>query len=113
MAQQALALAKQTNLFDNGRAWRVLGLVAGQLGEPLLSDVENDHWYDAAACFRRSLEFFTAGDFERDRAIALWRWAQYEMSQGNRRTGQGMWQEARDIFTCLNSPLMVARMESG
>ncbi len=111
MAQQALALAHQSNLLDNGRAWRVLGLVAAQLGEPILSDVENDQWYDAAACFRRSLDFFKEGDFERDRAITLWRWAQHEMSQGNNKQGQAMWQEARDIFARLNLPLMVARME--
>jgi len=113
MAQQALALAKQTNLLDNGRAWRVLGLVAAQLGEPLLSDVENDQWYDAAACFRCSLGFFKESDYERDRAITLWRWAQHEINQGNRKQWQEKWQEARDIFTCLNLPLMVARMEAG
>ena len=71
MAQQALALADQSNFFDHGRAWRVLGLVAAQLGEPLLSDVENDQRYDATACFCRSLEFFKGGDFDRDRAITL------------------------------------------
>ena len=78
MAQQALALAPQTNLFDIGRAWRVLGLVAAQLGQPVRSDLETEQWYDAAACCRRSLDAFRGGDFQRDRAITLWRWAQHE-----------------------------------
>ena len=113
MAQQALALAYHSNLVDSGRAWHVLGLVAIQLNEPVLSDVQNDQWHDAAACFRRSLNFLNTGDYERDRAITLWRWAQHEMNQGNIRLGQAMWQEARDIFARLNLPLMMVRMEAG
>ena len=113
MAQQALALAHPTSLLDNGRAWRVLGLAAAQLAQPILSDVENDQWYSAAACFRRSLDLFKEGDFERDRAITLWRWAQHEMSRGNNKPGQAMCQEARDIFTRLSLTLMVMRMEAG
>jgi hypothetical protein len=35
------------------------------------------------------------------------------MSQGNREEGHTKWQEAQDIFNCLNLPLMVARMEAG
>lgn len=113
MAQQALALACQTNLFDSGRARRGRGLVSAQLGQPILSDVENDQCYAAAACFRHSLDFFKEGDFDRDRAITLWRWSQYEMCQGNKQQGQEMWREARDIFTPLNLPLMAERMEAG
>ncbi len=64
-------------------------------------------------CFRRSLEFFKLGDFERDRAITLWRWAQHEKSRNNTKQGQAMWQEAQDIFARLNLPLMAMRMEAG
>ncbi len=87
--------------------------VAAQVGKPILSDVENDQWVDAAACFRRSLEFFKQGDFERDRAITLWRWAQHEKRQRNTTQGKVMWQEAQDIFARLNLPLMATRMEAG
>ena len=113
MAQQALALAPQTNLFDIGRAWRVLGLVAVQLGRPVRSDLEIEQCYDAAACYSRSLDSFQVGDFQRDRAITLWRWAQHEIGLGNEEQGQAMWQEAREIFYRLNIPLMAARMEAG
>ena len=113
MVQQALTLAYKSNVFEHGRAWRVLGLVAAQLGKPILPDMENDQWYDATACYHRSLDFFKEHDFERDRAITLWRWAQHELSQGNISQGQVMWREAQDIFARLNLPLMVARMEAG
>jgi tetratricopeptide (TPR) repeat protein len=112
MAQKALALTSHSNLLDNGRAWRVLGLVAAQFVEPILSDVKNEQSYDAAACFSRSLDFFEADDFERDRAITLWRWAQYKMRQGHKKQGQAIWQEAREVFTRLDLPLIVARMEA-
>jgi DNA-binding SARP family transcriptional activator/tetratricopeptide (TPR) repeat protein len=112
MAQQALALAYPSNLFENGRAWHVLGLVAAQLGEPIRSDVEDDQLYDASSCFGRSLAFFKDSDFKRDRAITLWRWAQHELSQGNKMQGQALWQEAQDMFVRLNLSLMVAQMET-
>ncbi|MBW7883683.1 MAG: tetratricopeptide repeat protein, partial [Caldilineaceae bacterium] len=113
MAQQALALTSPSNLLDYGRAWCVLGLVAAQLGKPILSDVDNDQRYDAAACYRRSLALFKEADLERDRAITLWRWAQHEMRQANTKQGEAMWQEAQDIFARLNLPLMATRMEAG
>ena len=113
MAQQAMALTSRSNLLDSGRAWRVLGLVAARVGKPILSDVGDDLWVDAADCFCRSLEFFEQGDFERDCAITLWRWAQHEKSHRNTARGQAMWQEAQDIFARLNLPLMAMRMEAG
>ena len=112
MSQQARALANPSNLVENGRAWRMLGLVAAKLVVPILAEVEGDQLSDAAACFRRSLDFFVEAESKRDRAITLWNWAQHELEQGNKKQGQAMWQEARDIFTRLNLPLMVARMEA-
>lgn len=108
MAQQALAY--QSDRFENGRAWRVLGLVAAQVGQPIRCDVQNDQWYDAASCFGRSLEFFKDGDSKRDRAITLWRWAQHELRQGNETQGQARWQEAQEIFAGLNFSLMLEQM---
>jgi tetratricopeptide (TPR) repeat protein len=35
MAQQALALAYELDPFEDGRAWRVLGLIAARLGQPV------------------------------------------------------------------------------
>lgn len=112
MAQQALALTDQSHLLDSGRAWRVLGLAAAQLGTPILFDVEIDQWVDATACYCRSLDSFKEGNFERERAITLWRWAQHENGQANTGQGQAMWHEAQAIFARLNLPLMATRMEA-
>ena len=87
--------------------------MAVQLGRPVRSDLEIEKCYDAAACYSRSLDSFQVGDFQRDRAITLWRWAQHEIGLGNEEQGQAMWQEAREIFYRLNIPLMAARMEAG
>ena len=38
--------------------------------------------------------------------------AQYEIKEGNKKQGGAMWQEAKDIFTNLNLPLMLTRMEA-
>jgi len=111
MAQQSLALANPSNLVDTGRTWRFLGRVAAQLDETVRSGVEDEQTYDTRACFRHSLDLFKQGKSERDRAITLWRWAQVECEQGDKEQAGAMWQEARDIFTRLNLPLMVARME--
>jgi hypothetical protein len=112
MAQQALASASKSNSFDIGRAWRVLALIAAQLGEPIQADIENKQTYDVEACFRCCLDFFKEREFRRDRAITLWHWARVELEQGNKKQGQEMWQEAHDIFTRLNLPLMIAHMET-
>jgi hypothetical protein len=46
------------------------------------------------------------------KVITLWRWAQYERKHGNKKEGEAMWQEARDIFTRLKLPLMIVGMET-
>ncbi len=112
MAQQALALASESNQFEHGRAWRVLGLVAAQLDEPIRSNVEDDQRYDIASCFRRSLDCFNDGDSERDRAITVWRWAQHELHMGNTTQGHMLWQEACELFARLNLSMMIDQMET-
>ena len=66
----------------------------------------------AAECYSRSLQFFSDIDNKREQALVLWKWAQYEIKQGNKKQGRAMWQEAKDIFTNLNLPLMLTRMEA-
>jgi hypothetical protein len=111
MAQQALALAQAASKVECGRAWRVLGYIAAQSGEALQSSVEEKTAYGAAECFCRSNDCFSALDLQRDRAITLWRWAQYELAEGDEAKGEEMWQEARAIFERIHLPLFVARME--
>ena len=112
-ARQALTLGTTTNVFyDIGRSWRLLGQIAARLEQPIHVREDDDRRYDAAACFAKSVEIFTNTEVPRDRAQALWQWAEYELSQGNATAGKKMWQEAREIFERLNLPLMVARMDS-
>jgi DNA-binding SARP family transcriptional activator/tetratricopeptide (TPR) repeat protein len=112
MAQQALALAHKVNYFENGRAWRVLALIAAQLDEPVSARITDDKLYDASACFDCSLAYFNSGELERDRAITLWYWAEHELMQGDKEQGKTMWQEAQETFARLKLPLLVNQMNS-
>jgi tetratricopeptide (TPR) repeat protein len=98
--------------FVMGQAWIVLGSIAAQMGAPVRLDPNEDAVYDAQDCFKQSLEVFSSSRSQWGRASALWSWAEAEFSQGEKALGEKMWREARDIFACLNLPLMVARMEA-
>jgi hypothetical protein len=76
------------------------------------ADPNEDVSYNAPACFERSLEVFAKIGLKWGRALVLWYWAEAELLQGDKELGEKMWCEARDIFTRLNLPLMVARMET-
>jgi hypothetical protein len=47
---------------------------------------------------------------KRERALALWHQAQYELGQGNLDKGKQLRQEAQDLISSLNLPLLAARM---
>ena len=111
MAQQALALAHPSYAAENGRAWRVLGYVAIRSGERVPAAAGDKALSGAAECFRKSNDCFAELDLLRDRAITLWRWAQYELVQGNAVKGEEMWQEARALFEDLNLPLFVTMID--
>jgi tetratricopeptide (TPR) repeat protein len=111
MARQALALAYEENLIEHGRAWRVLGLVAARLGEPVTVTPDAAERYSPPDCFRKSLEYFDSLALERDRAISLWRWAEHLLAAGEEQQGQALWHEARQTFERLNLPLFVEWME--
>ncbi len=111
--QGAFTHAKFHNLFVMGQAWAMLGRIAAQMGAPVRPDPNEVVAYDAQDCFKQSLEVFSASRSQWGRATALWYWAEAELLQGDKELGKKMWREARDIFTCLNLPLMVARMEAG
>lgn len=110
--QSAGALEQsQADPFSSGQVWRVLGLIAAQLGRPVAGPSAGDASYTAAQCFAQSLRLFTEIGNRRERAYVLWQWANYAFAQGNTAEGQAMWQEARDIFGRLNLPLLIARMD--
>ncbi|MCI0730603.1 MAG: tetratricopeptide repeat protein, partial [Chloroflexi bacterium] len=112
-AVQAAASGEQEGKdpYSLAQSWRVLGLIAARLGEPVARQPASDRTYTAADCFARSLQLFTDIDNKREQATVLWAWAGYEMAQGNTAAGNAMWQEAQDIFNRLNLPLLIARME--
>ena len=110
--QQALTHAGSQNQFIIGQIWATLGRIAAQLKAPVHAGPIGDVSYDAPACFRRSLEFFSKLRSQWGRAFVLRYWAGVEMLQGNKELGKKMWHEARDIFIHLNMPLMAARMDT-
>lgn len=87
--------------------------IAAQSEEAVQAVKGDDAMYSASDCFCRSNDYFSELDLQRDRAISLWRWAQYELAQGNEAQGAEMWQEARALFEQLRLPLFIARMEQG
>ena len=112
-ARQALALGQNTNNvpYDVGRAWRVLGQLAAHMDQSIrVSDLDTQ-LYDAPTCFAKSIEIFTQIEVPRDRAMALWNWADYEMLHGNLSAGNQMRQIARSIFEELNLKLLINAMD--
>jgi tetratricopeptide (TPR) repeat protein len=109
---QSSALVQSDDPFDSGEAWRILGRVAAQLGQPVAAYSANDTQYSAADCFGRSLQVFTEIDNKRERAITLWHWAAYELETGDEILGKRMWEEAKAVFRGLNLPVFIARLEN-
>ncbi|MCO5194336.1 MAG: hypothetical protein M9930_13760 [Anaerolineae bacterium] len=111
--QRALQLLGEKNHnYDRGHVWQVLGLIAAQTDAPVQADPNSTTVYDPPACFSRSTDYFASAGLERDRAITLWRWAEFELAQGERVQGMQRRQEARDLFEHLNLPLFVDRMDA-
>ncbi len=111
--QRALTTAIESDPFERGRAWRVLGHIMARLEAPAPAKARraNGQLYDAPDCYDASLRCFERGHADRDRAVTLWYWAHYEIDHGDERRGETMWREAREIFTRLKLPLMVAAMD--
>jgi tetratricopeptide (TPR) repeat protein len=96
LAQHALMLSQKTEQPGwIAKAWWCLGLIAAESGGSLEIAGQS---YDAAACFTKSQQIFTAAHDEIKRAYFLRDWATYELRQGNRSRGQALWQESRGIF---------------
>ena len=87
-------------------------MISSQLDEPVLYTSTSDEMYDAPTCFKRSLDYFKDGDSQRDRAITLWRWAQHELTKGNKKNGAEMQQEAEEILQSLKLPLVLEHLKA-
>jgi tetratricopeptide (TPR) repeat protein len=106
---RALDAARERQVPEGiGRAWRVLGRVAGRFrgevhvyGQPCT----------AHGCYAASLQAFVEIGATGEQARTVRQWASYEMESGDRAEGQRLWQEARDLFTHLGMPYEVERME--
>jgi tetratricopeptide (TPR) repeat protein len=113
-AQQALTLGQSGGIQEYiGPAWRVLGMVAARLSEPVMIVVEDSdppRPFDAPACFAESARICAETGMEGERAQTLREWARYELARGDTGRGAALWQEARQLFTQLGAELEVARM---
>jgi predicted ATPase len=109
-ALQALERSRDTARPEPaGQAWRVLGLVAAHLAQPVVLD---GRAYPATACFAESLRIFTEMGAEGERARTLRAWAWYERTQGDPARGATLWREAAAAFAALGMGAEVARMQS-
>jgi len=108
-AQRALEQARVSGrVEDLGVAWRMVGECAWKTSKPIPID---DKPYTPAECFKISLETLTEIDAEPETAWTLRKWAEYEMHSGDFIRGREMWDQAREIFSRLDMPAQVARMD--
>jgi tetratricopeptide (TPR) repeat protein len=114
-AQKALELGKaEASPEYIGIAWRALGMIAAQSGEPVTfreTDTEQTARHSAGDCFEKSASAFAEAGLDGERARTLREWAKSELRQGNKEKGLAMWQEARDTFARLDAHKEVERMD--
>lgn len=132
-AEKALALGQEREQLPFiGAAWRVLGMISAQSGQPitlgerrytgrlmggdtgkLLRSRYSGEFrhYSAEECFKNSLDIFTELGINRERASTLREWAKHEMQQQRRDTAGEYWRQARQIFEELGMEKEIERME--
>ena len=107
-AQEAMDLGIQTGAQEYlGAAWRALGKVASRKGAEV--DVVGEP-NSAEQCFSKSAEIFRAVGADNELAHSLRPWAEHELNQGDKKFGEKLWQEAKEIFQRLDMPAEVERM---
>ena len=80
--QKIPLLEKQDDPYISGQIWLVLGLFVARTNRPIPDNLTKDGPYNAPACFAKSLTIFTEIENERERAIVLWTWGDYELARG-------------------------------
>jgi tetratricopeptide (TPR) repeat protein len=114
-AQRALDLAEETESQDDlGLVWRVLGLVAAALAEPVTISLGKEgqtRTLKAEEFFFESERIFNEIEKEEERARTLREWAKYKLAEGDYQQGMRMWDEAKEIFMQLGALPEVERME--
>ncbi|HSH03440.1 MAG TPA: tetratricopeptide repeat protein [Anaerolineae bacterium] len=91
-----------------GQAWRVLGMVASELGEIVVDD---EHW-GAIDCWERG-EVILGEGFEQDLAELWWCWGDWLVGCGEVAEGERRRSAARAIYERLGLTRWVGRMEGG
>lgn len=109
--QTADTLHSADDPFVSGIGWRIVGQIVAQRGEAVAAWT-GEGVYTVSGCFACSLQLFTDIDNRREQAMVLWQWASYELAHGDKRRGEKMWQEAREILAQLNLPLLLNQMDS-
>ena len=106
-AKRSLELSqKAENKGVIANVWRVLGLIAANLGEDLTI---NNELFNASQCFDKALQIFTETKMEAETARTLRDLARYENKRGNSGKARKMLDEARENFTRLEMPLEIER----
>ncbi len=108
-ALEALTIATQASTLPPGRrtlkaiavAWRVLGLVIGNLPVDERSVMVGNQLQDGDSCFQESMRIFRKLGYgvEAETAYTLITWAKLELSGGDHTRGNSLLSQARDIFT--------------
>jgi len=114
-ARQALVLGEEDQTPDYvGMSWRTLGKICAATGDVVrFSDWETHEMgnYDADICFGKSVSILVEAELDLEHAHTLREWALYKFKSGERKLGERMWQEARDIFTEVGALKEVERMK--
>lgn len=108
-ARKALTLARESGSNDFlGSAWRVLGKVTSQKGKDLQLDQTT---MPARACFQESLRIFREAGADGEQAYTLKAWGAHELKSGDKKEGEKLWAQAREIFQRLGMKAELERME--
>ena len=111
-AHAAMTLALADGSSDHlGHAWRVAGLLAEAGGRSVRAVVEGDT-FNAVECLERSTALFAEAGMEHDRALALFDLARLLTSAGRDDHAHVLREEAREILTRLDLPLLLAQHDT-
>jgi tetratricopeptide (TPR) repeat protein len=105
--RKALALGRGVESQEYiSAAWRVLGQIADQMGQPI--SIDGVSGYSPAICFVQGLQ--VCQDMPVEQARTLRAWAEYESAHGDKTKGLAMWQQAKEIFARIGAAMEVERM---
>jgi tetratricopeptide (TPR) repeat protein len=112
-ANHAFTLAQEMGAQEFiAAAWRVMGEVAWQSGQPITytGGDGQPQTRSAAECFAASLQICQENSMDGEHAKTLRAWASCELAAGDPARGRQMWGEAREAFVRLGAVLEAERM---